>query len=115
MSAQTTNERGTGLLTRGYPVEVQEEEDGSWTVLVPDLPGCVAAAAGPGDAFDLIGDAIDAWIDAARDDGRPIPVPSPSEDEYSGRFVVRLPRSVHRAAAKRATREGVSLNTYCVT
>ena len=100
--------------TRGYPVEVQEEEDGSWTVLVPDLPGCVSAADTIGDAIELIGDAIDSWMAAATYEARPIPTPTPSSDEYSGRFVVRLPRSLHRAAAKRASREGVSLNTYCV-
>lgn len=100
--------------TRGYAIELHEEEDGTWTVLVPDLPGCVAAGDSAIEALAEVGDAIDVWIETAEADGAPIPVPSRGEDEYSGRFVARVPKSVHRALAKQASREGVSLNTLCV-
>ena len=101
--------------TRGYAIEIQQEKDGTWTARVPDLPGAVAAATGPAEAIAEVGDAVDAWIAAARAQGATIPPPSPTEDQFSGRFVVRVPRSLHRAATQRAAREGVSLNTYCVT
>ena len=101
--------------TRGYALEIEQEEDGTWTVAVPDLPGAVAAAAGPVEAIAEVGDAIDAWIAAARAQGATVPLPTPAADQFSGRFVVRVPRSLHRAATQRAAREGVSLNTYCVT
>jgi antitoxin HicB len=101
--------------TRGYAVEIEQEGDGTWTVAVPELPGAVAAAAGPVEAIAEVGDAIDAWIAAARAEGAMVPPPAPAEDQFSGRFVVRVPRSLHRAATQRAAREGVSLNTYCVT
>jgi antitoxin HicB len=101
--------------TRGYAVEIEQEDDGTWTVAVPDLPGAVAAAAGPVEAIAEVGDAIDAWIAAARAEGATVPPPTPAADQFSGRFVVRVPRSLHRAATQRAAREGVSLNTYCVT
>jgi hypothetical protein len=32
--------------------------------------------------------------------------------EYSGKFTVRLPRSLHQALVDRAEREGVSLNLF---
>jgi antitoxin HicB len=101
--------------TRGYAVEIEQDEDGTWTAAVPDLPGAVAAAAGPVEAIAEVGDAIDAWIEAARAHGATVPPPTPAADRFSGRFVVRVPRSLHRAATQRAAREGVSLNTYCVT
>ena len=41
--------------------------------------------------------------------GQAIPEPAPKE-EYSGKFVVRLPRSLHRQLVESAEREGVSLN-----
>jgi len=63
--------------TRGYAVQVNEEADGSWTVAVPDLPGALAAAAGPAEALAEVGDAIDAWIAAARADGVTVPLPRP--------------------------------------
>ncbi|WP_018296647.1 type II toxin-antitoxin system HicB family antitoxin [Corynebacterium lubricantis] len=40
-------------------------------------------------------------------------VPSPlGQREFSGRFNVRLPKSLHRDLAISAEREGVSLNTF---
>lgn len=35
-----------------------------------------------------------------------------SEEEYSGKFLVRLPKSLHRQLAEEAEREGVSLNQW---
>jgi predicted RNase H-like HicB family nuclease len=109
MSAQMTESP-----TRGYAVELNEEDDGSWTAIVPDLPGAVAAGAEWADAVAQVGDAIDAWVAAAEASGAGVPPPPPSAGQFSGRFVVRVPRSLHRAASQRAARESVSLNTYCV-
>jgi predicted HicB family RNase H-like nuclease len=47
------------------------------------------------------------------EDGQEIPLPS-SEVEYSGKFNVRVPASLHRKLAKLAVKEGVSLNQYIV-
>ena len=102
--------------TQGYVLEVyQDQEDASWVAEVPDLPGCLAAGETLTEALGLVGDAIDAWIQAARSDGRAVPAPRAVEDEYSGRFVLRVPRTLHRRLAGMAKRDGVSLNTYCVT
>jgi antitoxin HicB len=101
--------------TRGYAIQLYEEDDGTWTAIVPDLPGAVAAGIDPAEAITGVGDAIDAWVASAVSDGQPVPEPSRTEDEYSGRFIVRVPRSLHRAIALSASREGVSLNTYCIT
>jgi antitoxin HicB len=104
----------TAAVTRGYTVELHEEVDGTWTALVPELPGCVAAGETVAEAVREVSNAIDAWIESARTDGAPIPAPARGDDEYSGRFVARVPKSLHRALAQRASREGVSLNTFCV-
>jgi len=48
---------------------------------------------------------IDALIDAL-----PEPAVGPQRREYSGKFNVRLPRSLHAALASEADAEGVSLN-----
>jgi antitoxin HicB len=99
---------------RGYRLEVFQDEDGSWVAEVPELPGCVAASMDPQDLFALAEDAIAAWIDAAGDDGRTVPAPV-VDDEYSGRFVLRVPTGIHRRLAAQARRERVSLNTLCAT
>ena len=103
---------GDGI--RGYRLEVFRDLDGSWVAEVPDLPGCVAASIDPQELFALAEDAIAAWIEAAVDDGRAVPAPA-AEDEYSGRFVLRVPTGIHRRLAAQARRERVSLNTLCAT
>jgi len=105
-----------GVNLRGYAVQVYlDPEDDSWVAEVPDLPGAVAAADDPAEALGEIEDVIDAWIEAAIADGRSVPPPRPIEEEYSGRFVVRVPRSLHRRLVQEAERDGVSLNAYCVS
>jgi predicted HicB family RNase H-like nuclease len=52
---------------------------------------------------------IDALIDSL-----PEPDVRPSREEYSGKFVVRVPKSLHAALAAEAETEGVSLNQLVV-
>ena len=47
--------------------------------------------------------------------GIPIPEPTPKKEEYSGRFVLRIPKSLHATLASSASKEGTSLNTHIVT
>ena len=58
-------------------------------------------------------DAFKAWMSARKDAGKEIPVPFYCPDnvpEVSGKFVTRLPKSVHAKLTERAKAEGVSLN-----
>ena len=62
-----------------YPVVVEPiipEDGGGFAAIVPDLPGCMSDGDTPEEALGNIRDAIAAWIEAARDMGRPIPKPS---------------------------------------
>ena len=56
--------------------------------------------------------AVEEWIDVHAQDGLPLPPPTAGKD-YSGKFVVRVGRELHKELAIHALREGVSLNTYC--
>ena len=47
-------------------------------------------------------------------DNLPEPDVRPSREEYSGKFVVRVPKSLHAALAAEAEVEGVSLNQLVV-
>jgi len=49
------------------------------------------------------------------DEGLEIPEPDPGKDEYSGRFLMRLPKFLHRQLAESARANGVSLNQYVCT
>lgn len=77
----------------------------------PDLPGCLSDGSTIEDAIENGADALRSWIEAAREFGDAVPAPSRPSDSYSGRWNMRVPRSLHRRLAERAKAEGVSLNT----
>lgn len=93
-----------------YPFELRplsEDEGGGWLVTFPDLPGCMSDGETPEDALTNGRDALGAWLEAAREMGRPIPQPG---ELPSGKFVARVPRSLHARLTARAKQEGVSMN-----
>jgi antitoxin HicB len=53
------------------------------------------------------------WLEVAHARGRDIPLPS-NDARFSGRVLLRLPRSLHRRLSPRAQAEGTSLNQYVV-
>ncbi|WP_037084033.1 type II toxin-antitoxin system HicB family antitoxin [Neorhizobium vignae] len=62
-----------------YPVLVSPlsaEDGGGFLATVPDLPGCMSDGETPQEALSNVQDAIESWIEAARDMGRDIPQPS---------------------------------------
>jgi predicted RNase H-like HicB family nuclease len=61
-----------------YPIQVYwSDEDGAWIADVPDLAFCTAHGATPHEAVAEVEVAVDAWVEAARASGRPVPAPSP--------------------------------------
>lgn len=59
-------------------------------------------------------DAVQCWIFAAKEKGREIPE-SDNFENQSGKWVQRVPRSLHARLTRRAKREHVSLNTLVVS
>lgn len=51
------------------------EEDQAFVAEVPELPGCAAHGDTPDSALANCQEAIDLWLDTAKEFGRPIPVP----------------------------------------
>lgn len=90
-------------------------EDGhvGWFAEVEELSGCMSQGATPDEAIANLRDAMAGWISVALEDGKEIPTPRP-EEECSGRFLVRMPRSLHAELARAAQREGSSLNQFVV-
>ncbi|RZS52360.1 type II toxin-antitoxin system HicB family antitoxin [Sphaerotilus mobilis] len=99
-----------------YPIEVRplaDEDGGGWLVTFPDLPGCMGDGDTPESAIADGYGAAQAWLDVATEHGDPIPAPSTGGE--SGKFVARVPRSLHTRLAARAEQEGVSMNTLVVS
>ena len=55
---------------------VLEQGQTSFGAYVPDLPGCVAAAATREEALALIREAIEFHIEGLKQNGQPVPPPS---------------------------------------
>ncbi|MBI5202442.1 MAG: type II toxin-antitoxin system HicB family antitoxin [Elusimicrobia bacterium] len=87
------------------------KEDGGWIALAPELPGCSAFGETTEDALSELAVAIGLWLKTAKGEGREIPEPT-AEKDTSGKFIVRLPKSMHRDLIDQALAEGVSLNQY---
>jgi len=96
-----------------YTIEMIRQSNQSWFVSIKELPGCMSQGDTPEEAVAMIHDAMRAWVEVALEDGYPIPEPQADED-YSGRFVVRVPRGLHRQLAHTADLQEVSLNAYCI-
>lgn len=99
-----------------YRVEIYPEPDGSgYTAVIQELPGCMTCADTLEDIWSMIEEAKRGWLEISLEDGDYIPEPAPVEVvEYSGKFVVRLPTSLHQQIAKRAKQENTSLNQLVV-
>ena len=58
-------------------------------------------------------EAMKGWLEAKIVGDYEIPLPK-EEKDYSGRFVIRIPKTLHYRLAIEAEKEGVSLNQYAL-
>jgi antitoxin HicB len=97
-----------------YPVTFEAAPEGGYFVQIEDLPGCYSQGETVEEAMEMIEEARQLWLESAYEDGLDIPLPR-GEREYSGKFNVRFPKSLHRRLDQMADREGVSLNQFLVS
>lgn len=109
---ETTKKRESleAYLKKRYPVLVYPADDG-YVAEIEELPGCMTQGDTVNEVMRRIEDARQGWIEAAYEDGQEIPPPR-TEEEHSGKFVVRVPKTLHAQLAEAARRQGVSLNQY---
>ena len=99
-----------------YQVHLHREEQNGelyWVAEIPDLPGCIADGESPEEALRSLDEAKRLWVEAAIEEARPVPVPFQTEG-YSGRILLRVPKSLHRRLAGRARLEDTSMNQLMV-
>src|ERR1700685_48847 len=97
-----------------YRMEISfDSASDAWVVRYPELPGCTAHGVSPQAAIALGNEAKTLWFETALEEHQALPRPL-GESEYSGKLVLRLPKTLHEAAARTAEREGVSLNAYLI-
>ena len=92
---------------------IPDPEEGGFAVSFPELKGCLSCGDTIESAIQNAMDAKKEWLTAALEENMEIPLPENDED-YSGQFKLRIPKSLHRQLALQSRREGVSMNQYCV-
>jgi antitoxin HicB len=102
-------------LSLRYPVVIEEAAEGGYFIQIKDLPGCYSQGETVEEALAMIEEARHLWMESMYEDGNEIPLPGSAEKQYSGKFNVRIPKSLHRKLDEMAEEEGVSLNHYLVS
>ncbi|MDO4178893.1 MAG: toxin-antitoxin system HicB family antitoxin [Phascolarctobacterium sp.] len=101
-------------LRLNYSVEIEEiplEEGGGFLAKIPLLVGCMSDGETLQEAYDNIKEAKTLWLEDMLARGMFIPEPD-TEEKYSGKFLVRIPKSLHKIISEQSKREGLSLNQY---
>lgn len=95
-----------------YPFDVIADPDGGYVIVFPDLQGCMTQVETLDEIPYMVEDVLTGWLECEYDrDPDDIPLPS-YPVEYSGKFNVRIPKSLHQLLVDAAERDGVSLNQY---
>lgn len=101
-------------MSLNYPVQISvipEDEGGGFFGCIPLLPGCWTDGETVEETYENLKDAKREWITDMLDRGMPIAEPN-MKQSYSGKFVVRVPKTLHRMLAEKAESEGISLNQF---
>ena len=99
------------VLRKPYARILTPEEDGTYSAQLLEFPGCFAEGDTAAEAIEDLEKAAASWIEASREQGREVPEPLASY-AYSGKINLRLPRSIHKQAARFAQKDDVSLNQF---
>ena len=95
-----------------YTRLVQEMNDESGHYFygrVLELDGCQTTADTLTELYENLNEIMESYIEIKLENNIHIPIPETAE-KYSGKFVVRLPKTLHQRLAIEANKEGVSLN-----
>ena len=102
------------ILAKPYGRLVIPDVDGSYSAEIVEFSGCIASGDTAAEALENLESVAADWIVSAIEQGQNIPEPMDSAG-YSGKLVVRMPKSLHQRAAMYAERDGASLNQFIVT
>ena len=101
-------------LPYNYIVQPVTDESGSYFYArVLELDGCQSTGETFEEAYENLREAMKEWIETKLEGGFDVPLPV-GYDDFSGKFVVRIPRSLHYRLSVEAEQEGVSLNQYAL-
>jgi predicted HicB family RNase H-like nuclease len=98
-------------LRQPYGRLVIPEDDGTYRGEILEFPGCIATGNSASETLASLEEVARDWLEAALECGQNVPEPVETSG-FSGRLVLRLPKSLHKKAARIAERDGISLNQF---
>ncbi len=101
-------------LPYNYIIQPVNDESGFYFYArVLELDGCQSTGDTFEEAYENLREAMQGWIETKLENGFEVPLPV-GYDDFSGKFVVRIPKSLHYKLSVEAEQEGVSLNQYAL-
>jgi len=95
-------------------VQRRMDEDGECYVSrVLEFDGCHSHGATEEIALENLKEAMEGYLEVKLEYNDPIPEPVYT-DKFNGKFLLRLPKTLHRKLCYEAELEGVSLNQYAL-
>lgn len=92
---------------------VNDESGFYFYARVLELDGCQSTGETFEEAYENLKEAMEGWIETKLENGFEVPLPV-RYDDFSGKFIVRIPKSLHYKLSVEAEQEGVSLNQYAL-
>lgn len=89
--------------------KINDESGKYFVATVLEFDGCMGTGDTYEEAYNDVLEAMEGWIETKLENGFSVPEPMDAEN-FSGKFVVRLPKSLHQKLSIEAAQEGVSLN-----
>lgn len=95
-------------------IEPINDESGFYYVgRIMELEGCMADGETLEEAISSLNEVMELWIETKLEKGFAVPEPMPGASA-TGRFTLRLPKSLHQRLTIEADKEGISLNQYAL-
>jgi len=89
--------------------EMDDESGHYFYGRILELDGCQSTGDTIDELYEGLNEALEGYIEVKLENNIPIPLPERTED-FSGKFNVRVPKTLHQRLAIEANNEGVSLN-----
>ena len=95
-------------------IEPIHDESGFYYVgRIMEFDGCLADGDTKEEVLQSLQEAMELWIETKLANNFDVPEPI-RETKSSGKFTLRLPKSLHQRLTLEAVKEGVSLNQYAL-
>lgn len=92
---------------------INDESGNYFYARVLELDGCQSTGETFEEAYENLKDAMKGWIETKIKGGFEVPLPV-GYNNFSGKFIVRIPKSLHYKLSVEAQQEGISLNQYAL-